>query len=230
MTVTITSPTTSPRAMVLVSGDDIHHDLLSAAPYLTRLAADAGFVARAAIGMQRFLDPHPLTAAQDVFCVYKAGGEFSAAQQAALADRVRSGAGLVAIHSSNVLGTTADGGLDESFRPFFDLLGNRYLSHGPGHHEGHQKVAVVTRHPITDGVSDFELFDEFYEFEFSDDDHEVLAERTRDDGVVIPVLYARHYGAGRVVYLASGHDLRAWGEPPFIRLVQQSLQWAAGLR
>jgi hypothetical protein len=44
------------------------------------------------------------------------------------------------------------------------------------------------------------------------------------------VLYAREYGAGRVVYLALGHDLRAWGEPPVRALVRQSLRWAAGLK
>jgi uncharacterized protein len=31
-----------------------------------------------------------------------------------------------------------------------------------------------------------------------------------------------------VVYLALGHDMRAWGEPPFRRLVRQAMTWAAG--
>jgi uncharacterized protein len=43
---------------------------------------------------------------------------------------------------------------------------------------------------------------------------------------VIPVMYAREFGAGRVVYLALGHDMRAWGEPPFRKLVAQALAWA----
>jgi type 1 glutamine amidotransferase len=216
------------NAMVLVSGDDIHHDLLSAALYFQRVAADAGFVARAAMGMQRFVDAFPLTDQQDLFCIYKAGGEFSTAQQASLAERVRNGAGLVALHCSNVMGTTEHGTLHPSFASYFHLLGNRYLSHGPGAHEGRHQIRIVAEHPITAGVTDFELFDEYYEFEMADDNYELLAERTRDDGTVIPVLYTRTFGAGRVVYLASGHDLRAWGEPPFIRLVQQALVWAGG--
>jgi type 1 glutamine amidotransferase len=110
----------------------------------------------------------------------------------------------------------------------FDLLGNRYLSHGPGHHEGRHTIEIVGGHPITDGVADFELFDEYYEFELADDDVQVLAVRHRADGVEIPVMYARERGAGRVVYLALGHDLRAWGEPPVRELVRRALLWTAG--
>jgi type 1 glutamine amidotransferase len=55
----------------------------------------------------------------------------------------------------------------------------------------------------------------------------VLATRTRFDGEVIPVLYTRQVGEGRVVYLAMGHDLRVWGEPNFQTLVKQALRWVA---
>ena len=111
-------------------------------------------------------------------------------------------------------------------RPLFELLGNRYLSHGPGHHEGRHTIEIVAGHPVTNGVTDFELFDEYYEFELADEKVEILAQRRRADGVVIPVMYAREFGAGRVVYLALGHDMRAWGEPPFRKLVAQALAWA----
>ena len=55
----------------------------------------------------------------------------------------------------------------------------------------------------------------------------MLAQRHRADGAVIPVMYAREAGAGRVVYLALGHDMRAWGEPSFRALVRQAMTWAA---
>ena len=41
-------------------------------------------------------------------------------------------------------------------------------------------------------------------------------------------VYPREVGTGRVVYLALGHDMRAWGEPPFRALVRQALAWASG--
>lgn len=211
----------STRVLVVVGGDDTHHDLLGAADVLTRIGSAAGYVTSPAVGMQRFVSPRPETADADVYVLYVSGAAFGAEQQAALAAAVAAGKGVVALHMSNVMGDPE--GADRAYR---DLLGNHYLSHGPGHHEGRHRIDLVAAHPVTDGVDDFELFDEYYEFAFADDDHTVLAERTRDDGVRIPVLYVREVGEGRVVYLALGHDMRAWGEPPFRRILAQAIGWA----
>jgi len=216
----------APRAMVIVNGDDIHHDLIGASLVFQQLGTEAGFATRRAAGTGRFIDPRPETAQTDVFLLYTSGGQFATAQQQALADAVAAGKGLVGIHCANIMGWQGDG-LDPADRPLFELLGNRYLSHGPGHHEGRHTIEIVARHPVTAGVADFELFDEYYEFELADEKVTVLAQRRRADGVISPVMYAREVGAGRVVYLALGHDMRAWGEPPFRTLVRQALAWAA---
>jgi type 1 glutamine amidotransferase len=215
------------NALVVVNGDDIHHDLLSASQVFQQLGIEAGLVTRRAMGTNRFVDARPETADADVYLFYTAGGQFPTAQQEALAAAVAGGKGLVGVHGANILGWEGDG-VDPADRPLFDLLGNRYLSHGPGHHEGRHTIEIVGEHPITAGLDDFELFDEYYEFEFADDDVQVLAQRHRADGVVIPVLYVRQVGDGRVVYLALGHDMRSWGEPPVRTLVTRALQWAAG--
>ena len=219
--------TSAPRAMVIVNGDDIHHDLLSASLVFQQLGTEAGFATRRAIGTARFVEPRPETAEAEVYVLYTAGGQFDTAQQQALLDAVTAGKGVVAVHGANIMGWQGDG-ISPAWLPLFRLLGNRYLSHGPGHHEGRHTIEVVAEHPITAGVETFDLFDEYYEFEFADDDVTVLAQRHRDDGVVIPVLYVREVGAGRVVYLALGHDMRSWGEPAVRALVRQAIQWAAG--
>ena len=218
----------APRAMVIVNGEDTHHDLIGASMVFQQIAVEAGFAARRAAGTGRFVTPRPETAQSQVYLLYTSGGQFLTAQQQALADAVAAGKGLVGIHCANVMGWRGDG-LDPADRPLFELLGNRYLSHGPGHHEGRHSVEIVAEHPVTEGVNDFELFDEYYEFELADDKVTVLAQRHRADGAVIPVMYAREVGAGRVVYLALGHDMRAWGEPGFRRLTGQALVWAAGM-
>ncbi|WP_223694259.1 ThuA domain-containing protein [Leifsonia poae] len=219
---------TDPRtALVVVNGDDIHHDLLSAATVFQQLGIEAGLVTRKAMGLNRFVDARPETGSAQVYLFYTAGGQFPTEQQEALATAIAAGKGLVGVHGANILGW-AGGGVDPADRPFFDLLGNRYLSHGPGHHEGRHTIEIVGEHPITAGLDDFDLFDEYYEFEFADDEVQVLAQRRRADGEVIPVLYVRTVGAGRVVYLALGHDMRSWGEPAVRTLVIRSLQWAAG--
>lgn len=217
----------APRAMVIVNGDDIHHDLIGASLVFQQIGTEAGFATRRAAGTGRFIDPRPETAQADVYLFYTSGGQFGTGQQQALAQAVADGKGMVSIHCSNILGWQGDG-VDPADQPLFELLGNRYLSHGPGHHEGRHTIEIVADHPATAGVTDFELFDEYYEFELADDKITVLAQRHRADGVIIPVMYAREVGAGRVVYLALGHDMRAWGEPPFRALVRQALAWASG--
>jgi type 1 glutamine amidotransferase len=221
------TPQSAQRAMVIVNGDDIHHDLLSASLVFQQLASEAGYATRRAIGTSRFVEPRPETAETDVYVFYTAGGLFDTAQQQALLDAVKAGKGIVALHGANIMGWEDDG-LAPAYRPLFELLGNRYLSHGPGHHEGRHTIEIVAEHPITAGLDDFELFDEYYEFELADDNVTVLAQRHRDDGIVIPVLYVREIGRGRVVYLALGHDMRSWGEPPVRALVRQAITWAAG--
>ena len=221
------TPQSAKRAMVIVNGDDIHHDLLSASLVFQQLASEAGYATRRAIGTSRFVEPRPETAETDVYVFYTAGGLFDTAQQQALLDAVKAGKGVVAMHGANIMGWEGDG-LAPAYRPLFELLGNRYLSHGPGHHEGRHTIEIVAEHPITAGLDDFDLFDEYYEFELADDDVTVLAQRHRDDGIVIPVLYVREVGRGRVVYLALGHDMRSWGEPPVRALVRQAITWAAG--
>jgi uncharacterized protein len=216
------------NALVVVNGDDIHHDLLSAATVFQQLGIEAGLVTRRAMGLNRFVDARPETADAHVYLLYTAGGQFPTAQQEALAASVAAGKGLVGVHGANILGWEGDD-VDPADRPYFDLLGNRYLSHGPGHHEGRHTIEIVGEHPITEGLDDFELFDEYYEFEFADDDVQILAQRHRADGEVIPVLYVRTIGTGRVVYLALGHDMRSWGEPPVRTLVRRALAWAAGV-
>jgi type 1 glutamine amidotransferase len=216
------------NALVVVNGDDIHHDLLSASQVFQQLGIEAGLVTRRAIGQNRFVDARPETADADVYLFYTAGGQFPTAQQEALVAAVAAGKGLVGVHGANIMGWEGDG-IDPADRPYFDLLGNRYLSHGPGHHEGRHTIEIVGEHPITEGLDDFELFDEYYEFEFADDDVQVIAQRHRADGAVIPVMYVRTVGAGRVVYLALGHDMRSWGEPPVRTLVRRALAWAAGI-
>ncbi|WP_431279542.1 ThuA domain-containing protein [Leifsonia poae] len=216
------------NALVVVNGDDIHHDLLSASQVFQQLGIEAGLVTRRSMGLNRFVDARPETADADVYLFYTAGGQFPTAQQEALAAAVAAGKGLVGVHGANIMGWAGDG-IDPADRPYFDLLGNRYLSHGPDHHEGRHTIEIVGEHPITEGLDDFELFDEYYEFEFADDDVQVIAQRHRADGEVIPVMYVRTVGKGRVVYLALGHDMRSWGEPAVRTLVRRALAWAAGI-
>ena len=208
----------------------LHHDLISASLVFQQIGTEAGFATRRAAGTGRFVDPRPETAEADVYLFYTSGGQFGTEQQQALAEAVAGGKGLVVVHCSNILGWQGDG-MDPADRPLFELLGNRYLSHGPGHHEGRHTIEIVADHPVTEPGRrpTSSCSTSTTSSSWPTTSVTVLAQRHRADGVIIPVMYAREVGAGRVVYLALGHDMRAWGEPPFRALVRQALAWASGL-
>lgn len=84
------------------------------------------------------------------------------------------------------------------------------------------------RHPIVDGLADFELFDERYSrLQRTRDDVAILAEHEHD-GVRHPVLWAREDGGSRIVYDALGHDERSFESPEHRELVRRSALWALG--
>ena len=201
------------RAVVVVNGDDVYEDLFGGCLALTEMATAAGFVTSHQVGMQQFLNNDPDPA---VYVLYTATGQCSAAQQDALADRVRAGAGLIALHASNLFGP------DE---PLFRLIGSRYASHGPLPHESTFEVKVTARHPITHGVKDFHIQHEHYRLELAGENVTVLAHRDTPDGPE-PLLYVREVGAGRICYFQLGHDMRAWDEPAVRTILRQALHWA----
>jgi hypothetical protein len=206
--------------MVIVNGDDTRHDLLTAAGVFQQLGVEAGFATRKAMGTNRFVDPRPATAESSVYLLYTAGGQFGAEQQHALAGAVTAGRGLVSVHTTTLAGTE-----DE---PLARLLGSRRLGSGCDRDPSRHTVEVLAGHPITGELTEFEVVDEYGATEPVDDAVTVLARRQRADGTAEPVLHTRLVGAGRVVHLALGHDLRSWGEPAVRALVRRALCWAAG--
>lgn len=85
-------------------------------------------------------------------------------------------------------------------------------------------------HPLVEGVSDFELFDELY-FDLASQpgvDPQVLA-TAEFEGRELPMVQViesgRIPGAGRLVYLANGHDLRAFEAPALRQLWINSIRF-----
>jgi uncharacterized protein len=208
-----------PSALVVVSGDDVYEDLFAAALELRDVLVERGFAARTAMGTARLID----CAADDLIVLYTAMGDFPPAHQSALAEAVRAGAGLIAVHSANVF-ADVDGRLDEDYRQLFELIGSRFTSHGPRPHESRFRVETDQRHVITRGAVPFEITHEHYRIEL-DGDAQILAWRSAQARCE-PIVYVRDVGNGRVCYLQLGHDMRAWGEPSVREIVGRCADWA----
>jgi type 1 glutamine amidotransferase len=83
-------------------------------------------------------------------------------------------------------------------------------------------------HAITRGVSNpVVLHDEVYG-DLALRNVEVLAtaRRTPDDGDQ-PVVWTHRFGEGRVAYVCFGHDAESLRHPDVVRLIDQSVRWAA---
>jgi uncharacterized protein len=86
-------------------------------------------------------------------------------------------------------------------------------------------VAVNTgAHPITEGMTTIDVFDEMYSFLELEPDNIVLATHTFEE-VVHPLAWARDAGPGRVVYNGLGHDIRSYDSPDHAIFIQQAARW-----
>jgi uncharacterized protein len=224
-----------PTAVVVLNGDDVYEDLFSAGLKLQELLAGLGFATRTAMGTARLAAPAekaapaeegaPAEGGADLIVLYTAMGYFPPARQAALAEAVRAGAGLLALHASNVF-PSAGGRLDEDYRLACELIGSRYVSHGPRPHESRFRVEFRPDHMLSPGRGPFEITHEHYQLELASG-AEVVAWRQSDAGPE-PIAHVREHGRGRVCYLQLGHDMRAWDDPLVRTLVTRAALWAVG--
>lgn len=208
-----------PSALAVISGDDVYEDLFTAASVLQSTLTEEGFATRTGLGTA----PLDGAADADVIVLYTALGRFTTGQRQALARAVHGGCGLVALHSTTVLASPPDR-LDAGDRLLAELIGGRYLSHGPLPHESRFEVRLDPDHELTAGIPPFEVTHEHYELATADD-AQVVAWRQTATGTE-PLLHTRQYGQGRVCYLQLGHDMRIWGEPAMRELVRRAARWA----
>lgn len=93
-----------------------------------------------------------------------------------------------------------------------------------------QKMSVKVAepsHPVTRGVSDFEIEDETYGgFEVLPDSHPLLT--TDHPGNTATICWWRNYGPARVTYLQLGHDHKAFENPNYRKLLANAIRWAGG--
>ena len=86
--------------------------------------------------------------------------------------------------------------------------------------------------PITAGLKDFKMHSEQY-YMHVDPSNEVLATTTFSGehapwiaGTVMPVVWKRMYGAGKVFYSSLGHVARDFDVPEAKEIVRRGMRWA----
>lgn len=83
-----------------------------------------------------------------------------------------------------------------------------------------------SRHPVTQGLSDWQMLDETYIVAEPETDSEVLL-FTEDPMSMRSIAWTRRYRNARVFCFQSGHDHQAYANESFRRVISRGLQWAA---
>jgi type 1 glutamine amidotransferase len=137
----------------------------------------------------------------------------TAENEDAFGEYVRSGKGLLVIHS----------GLAEypDLPLMRGVMGGAFASHPP------QCPVTVERrddHPLTAGIAPFSVFDEHYMIDLDDDQADVFLTTTSQHGTQ-PGGWTRTEGTGRVCALTPGHNVEVWLDPAYQALLRNALCW-----
>ena len=154
-------------------------------------------------------------------------GEITPEQEKGLLAAVRGGVGLAGWH----------GGMCDSFRPNTEyqfMTGGQWVAH-PGGIVDYEVNIIAPDDPITRGLADFKMHSEQY-YMHVDPGNEVLATTTFSGahdgadwikGTVMPVVWKRRYGTGRVFFTSLGHVAKDFDVPEVLEIVKRGLLWAA---
>jgi type 1 glutamine amidotransferase len=142
-----------------------------------------------------------------------------------LTQAVRGGVGLAGYH----------GGMGDAFREAVEyqfMCGGQWVAH-PGNIIDYRVNITRPDDPVMEGIQDFDYRSEQY-YMHVDPSNEVLATTTFSgehaywiDGVVMPVVWKRRYGEGRVFYSSLGHVAKEFEVPEMRTILKRGMLWAA---
>lgn len=146
-------------------------------------------------------------------------------QEAGLLSAVKSGVGIAGWH----------GGMADSFRNNVEyqwMVGGQWVAH-PGNIIDYEVNIIDHEDPITAGLSDFKMHSEQY-YMHVDPSNEVLATTTFNteiapwvNGTVMPVVWKRMWGEGRVFFSSLGHVASDFDVPEAKEIEVRGMLWAS---
>ncbi|MBN2635558.1 MAG: ThuA domain-containing protein [Prolixibacteraceae bacterium] len=152
--------------------------------------------------------------------------KISGREERALLNAVKNGVGFAGVH----------GGIGDSFRENTEyqfMVGGQWVAH-PGNIMDYTVEVTNNDDPVTKGISSFKVKSEKY-YMHVDPNVKVLATITFTgehadwiDGAVIPAVWKKTYGKGRVFYFSVGHSTADFEVPEAMEILTRGLKWASG--
>lgn len=152
-------------------------------------------------------------------------GNITGEQERGLLEAVRGGVGLAGWH----------GGLGDAFRNSTEyqfMVGGQWVAH-PGGMVDYDVDIKDKKDPVTKGLKRFHMKSEQY-YMHVDPSVKVLATTTFAaspeapwiEGVVMPVVWKKSYGKGRVFYSSLCHSASDFGVPEAFEIMKRGIRWA----
>ena len=209
-------------ALFVVGGWEGHEPMLSAEIFATCLKSE-GYRTEIVDTLEIYCDAERLRRFDLIVPVWTMG-TITNDQEKGLLDAIRSGIGIAGWHGS----------MADSFRnntEYQFMVGGQWVAH-PGNIITYRVNIVNHQDPITANISDFVMKSEQY-YMHVDPSNEVLATTTFGgdilpwiEGTVMPVVWKRRWGDGKVFYCSLGHIAKDFDVPEAREIVRRGLLWA----
>ncbi|GHO72530.1 hypothetical protein KSD_03010 [Ktedonobacter sp. SOSP1-85] len=152
-------------------------------------------------------------------------GTITSEQEQGLLRAVQSGVGIAGWH-----GCMADSFRNSTEYQF--MVGGQWVAH-PGNIIDYEVNITHLEDPITAGLQDFHMHSEQY-YMHIDPINEVLATTTFSGehapwiaGSVVPVVWKKRWGQGRVFYSSLGHVVSDFEVPEALEIMKRGMLWAS---
>ena len=211
------------RALFVWGGWEGHEPEKGVAIFKPLLEA-AGYEVEVSDTLDTYLDAERLAGLSLIVPVWTMG-TITREQESGLLEAVESGVGIAGWH-----GCMADSFRDNTRYQW--MVGGQWVAH-PGNIYEYEVNITRPDDPIVAGLSDFRMTSEQY-YMHVDPSNEVLATTTFNgqhaewiDGVVMPVVWKRRYGQGRVFYSSLGHVAKDFDVPEAREIQRRGMLWAS---
>lgn len=211
-------------ALIVFGGWEGHEPRPCAELFATELTK-RGFTVELSNALTSF-DDAPALARYSLIVPMWTMGTLTAQQEKNLVAAVLGGTGLAGFH----------GGMGDAFRGSINyqwMAGGQFVSH-PDNIKDYTVNIVNRADPLTADISDFNVRTEQY-YMLVDPRNEVLATSVAQsvsapwtNGVIVPCIWKKLHGKGRVFYSALGHNRAEFAAvPQQLELTLRGMEWAA---
>jgi len=212
------------KKALMVYGGWQGHEPKQCVDVFAPILADEGFDVELSDTMDVYLDKDKMQALSLVVPCWTMG-QISKEQEKGLLDAVNSGVGIAGWH----------GGMGDSFRnnvTYQWMVGGQWVAHPGGVID--YEVNILNHHdPITQGINDFKMHSEQYYMHVDPGNDVLVTTMFHSDlapwmnATVMPVVWKRMWGEGRVFYSSLGHVAKDFDVPEVKEMQRRGMLWAS---